>query len=216
VKKLVAVVQPGLPFRPTLTKTQVAALIARIVDEVNSRTQTSVTDDSSIDTHIEASLSSFIEELKQLAPDGFMTDHNCRILTVSLKKITRAVAYHLISAAQREDILSELKKVLTNITFNFMHNLSTIARRCTENIEAINRAFQRSSTHISDIEITDSDPHNGGQRVAIITLDDGFKIVYKPREVRVDAKIVGDDITDRSLSAIINEIIGAKTETFKR
>ncbi|MFC7556295.1 DUF4135 domain-containing protein [Pseudoroseomonas wenyumeiae] len=48
---------------------------------------------------------------------------------------------------------------------------------------------------LTDIAVTDSDPHNGGRRVMILTFKgpDGrpLKAVHKPRDVRVDARIVG-------------------------
>lgn len=51
------------------------------------------------------------------------------------------------------------------------------------------------ATGLTDIRLTDSDPHKGGHRVAILTMADAAgtetRVVYKPRDVRIDAKLVG-------------------------
>lgn len=49
---------------------------------------------------------------------------------------------------------------------------------------------------LTDIKLTASDPHRDGRRVAILTLDGGAapgdrKVVYKPRDIRIDAKLLG-------------------------
>jgi hypothetical protein len=48
---------------------------------------------------------------------------------------------------------------------------------------------------LSDLIIADSDPHNGGRRVTILTFVDDqgheHKVVNKPRDVRVDAQLTG-------------------------
>ncbi len=47
---------------------------------------------------------------------------------------------------------------------------------------------------LTNIRLTDSDPHKGGHRVAILTMhthNGETLVVYKPRDVRIDAKLVG-------------------------
>ena len=39
---------------------------------------------------------------------------------------------------------------------------------------------------LSDIVVSLSDPHDGGQRVAILTFEDGARLVYKPRAIEID------------------------------
>lgn len=46
---------------------------------------------------------------------------------------------------------------------------------------------------LTDIQLTNSDPHKGGNRVAILTFETGLKVVYKPRDVRIDDAISGSD-----------------------
>jgi hypothetical protein len=48
---------------------------------------------------------------------------------------------------------------------------------------------------LTDLAVTGSDPHNGGRRVMILSFEGPggapLKVVHKPRDVRVDARIVG-------------------------
>lgn len=46
---------------------------------------------------------------------------------------------------------------------------------------------------LTDIQLTNSDPHKGGNRVAILSFETGLKVVYKPRDVRIDDAISGSD-----------------------
>lgn len=46
---------------------------------------------------------------------------------------------------------------------------------------------------LTDIQLTNSDPHKGGNRVAILGFESGLKVVYKPRDVRIDDAISGAD-----------------------
>ena len=44
---------------------------------------------------------------------------------------------------------------------------------------------------LSDIVVGLSDPHDGGQRVAILTFEDGSRLVYKPRAIDIDVAYYG-------------------------
>jgi len=46
---------------------------------------------------------------------------------------------------------------------------------------------------LTDIQLTNSDPHKGGNRVAILSFEAGLTVVYKPRDVRIDDAISGSD-----------------------
>ena len=86
-----------------------------------------------------------------------------------------------------EPLFSNLKNAICNISGNFIFNLETISRRCHENLLKIKQVFSVDDrANIIDIELTDSDPHNNGQKVAIVIFDDGARVVYKPRDVRPD------------------------------
>ena len=68
---------------------------------------------------------------------------------------------------------------------------------------------------LTGIQITGSDPHNQGKRVLILTFrngDDEAKLVYKPRDCRVDEKIIGSARVDggfESVASTLNEGLGA-------
>lgn len=76
---------------------------------------------------------------------------------------------------------------------------------------------------VKDIYVADSDPHNGGRRVTILTLegDDGkpHKVVNKPRDVRVDAQLVGKTNDRSSFAEMASDAIrrtAARREKVKR
>jgi hypothetical protein len=74
----------------------------------------------------------------------------------------------------------------------FYINIEETYIRCFKNMPRIKHAFGYAGAGIiTDIQITDSDPHNRGHRVAIVTLDGTHKIVYKPRDIRIDAFFCG-------------------------
>jgi|GEM_PF-4012541 len=51
-------------------------------------------------------------------------------------------------------------------------------------------------------------PFNGGQRIAIITLDNQQKIVYKPRDIRIEARLVGHQASNQpSFIELINNLL---------
>ena len=51
-------------------------------------------------------------------------------------------------------------------------------------------------------------PFNGGQRIAIITLDNQQKIVYKPRDIRIEARLVGHLASNQpSFIELINNML---------
>ncbi|MEQ1749105.1 MAG: DUF4135 domain-containing protein, partial [Prosthecobacter sp.] len=107
----------------------------------------------------------------------------------------------------------------------FVVNSQKLADRLATDMAHINADFDSlrplgagPATGIKDIHITSSDPHHGGNRVCILTLDNDQKIVYKPRDVRIDAALVGhqgpapDDLNtlndnNRSLVEIGNSLL---------
>lgn len=70
-------------------------------------------------------------------------------------------------------------------------------------------------TGIKDITITSSDPHHDGRRVMVLSFDGqgNNKVVYKPRDVRIDAKLVGkgnqQDI-GQSIGAYIDNLLKSR------
>lgn len=80
---------------------------------------------------------------------------------------------------------------------SFARNIGDLMARLDarkEDIEAVFLKKGQKMPAVSAITITGSDPHHGGQRVMIVHLADeaGTRLVYKPRDCRVDARIVGE------------------------
>lgn len=77
--------------------------------------------------------------------------------------------------------------------------MGSMARRFTTELPHLNNAFANTwppntpaAQGVVGVKVTDSDPHHGGNRVCILTLDNGQRIVYKPRDCRIDAKLTGE------------------------
>lgn len=70
---------------------------------------------------------------------------------------------------------------------------------------------------LTGIQVTSSDPHHGGQRVMILTFEGApdTPVVYKPRDCRIDAGIVGNARTggvQQSAGALLNQALGVRGE----
>lgn len=70
---------------------------------------------------------------------------------------------------------------------------------------------------IKDIKITTSDPHHDGRRVMILSFDGqgDSKVVYKPRDIRIDAKLVGDSNREdlgQSIGSYVDELLREREE----
>lgn len=82
-------------------------------------------------------------------------------------------------------------------TTNFTDGVIEVLDRAAQDKAAIEqRLLGGQATHgLKDIALTSSDPHNGGRRVMILTFEgaagEDLRVVHKPRDVRVDAGIVG-------------------------
>lgn len=66
---------------------------------------------------------------------------------------------------------------------------------------------------LTDIHLTNSDPHKGGNRVAILSFEAGLTVVYKPRDVRIDDAISGSDRGSKGPSLM--QQAGATNSTYK-
>ena len=60
---------------------------------------------------------------------------------------------------------------------------------------------------LKDIHVTSSDPHHGGARVLILTFDNDKRAVYKPRDVAIDAGLVGHSPGRVSLAETTSRLI---------
>lgn len=96
--------------------------------------------------------------------------------------------------ARLEAEVPGLKPHLDQEVRNFTENIGTLLTRVQADMVAIHdRFFDGDSppTGLRWLRITDSDPHQGGKRVCILEFDNGGRLVYKPRDVRIDEAITG-------------------------
>ncbi|MDK2124723.1 DUF4135 domain-containing protein [Parachitinimonas caeni] len=109
--------------------------------------------------------------------------------------------------------------LLQNNVVGFARNINEVLGRVQTDRNDIAATFLGNADNaaITDIHITGSDPHHGGQKVLILTFahgengEDASKVVYKPRDCRVDAKLVGTPNVGgngQSVVGLLNEQLG--------
>jgi hypothetical protein len=101
--------------------------------------------------------------------------------------------------------MARLTQLYPNVTASIVNEcqlfetaMGSMARRFAGELPNINNAFANvwpngtpNAVGVTGIKVTDSDPHHGGNRVCILTLDNGQTLVYKPRDCRIDSKLTG-------------------------
>jgi hypothetical protein len=91
-----------------------------------------------------------------------------------------------------------LKPVIEAEVANFTRNVTEVLESTANDKQDIADAFfgGKKMKGLKNLIVADSDPHNGGRKVTILEFEgeDGttHKVVNKPRDVRVDAKFVGN------------------------
>jgi type 2 lantibiotic biosynthesis protein LanM len=83
-----------------------------------------------------------------------------------------------------------LLRVMATITRQWIDRSRELVLRLDADLATVRQDLLNSGTHsrIAGIEDDLSDPHNGGRSVQIITFEDGGRLVYKPKDLRIDAK----------------------------
>jgi hypothetical protein len=118
-----------------------------------------------------------------------------------------------------------LKAVIDLEIENFARNMGEVCDRAAKDQKVVADKLLGGAAieGVKDIYVADSDPHNGGRRVTILTLqgEDGkaHKVVNKPRDVRVDAKFVGKTDDRSSFAERASDAIrrtAARREKIKR
>jgi hypothetical protein len=111
-----------------------------------------------------------------------------------------------------------LHRALRTETDNFITNLRTIHSRVTADLPKIRETFFPDLAEelcLAGIEVTQSDPHMGGQRVCILIFnkntDTEQKLVYKPRDIRIDSRIMNSDGEEPSLMQLANTVLASST-----
>jgi class II lanthipeptide synthase len=81
-----------------------------------------------------------------------------------------------------------LLRLMASITRQWIDTSRELVRRLDADLAAIRRDILHSgaASRVAGIEGDLSDPHNGGHSVQIISFEDGSRVVYKPKDLRLD------------------------------
>lgn len=97
--------------------------------------------------------------------------------------------------------------------------MKTLLERLERDHGAIGPRFLETASagKLVGLTLTDSDPHKQGNRVAILTFEGGGKVVYKPRDVRIDEALSGKDLEARDgpPRRSLLEMAGAQDMTYR-
>ena len=90
-----------------------------------------------------------------------------------------------------------LLRLIAGVTRQWIDTSRELVLRLDADLEAIRRDLLRSGadSRVAGIEGDLSDPHNGGHSVQIVSFADGSRIVYKPKDLRVD--VAWHDLIER-------------------
>ena len=82
-----------------------------------------------------------------------------------------------------------LLRLAAIITRQWIDTSAVFVRRLDADLDAVRRDLLGRSLHCGVTAIEDdlSDPHNGGRSVQIVGFEDGSRVVYKPKDLRLDA-----------------------------
>jgi type 2 lantibiotic biosynthesis protein LanM len=82
-----------------------------------------------------------------------------------------------------------LLRLMASVTRQWLDTSREFAVRLAADIETIRRDILNSGGpgHVAKIEGNLSDPHNHGRSVQIVSFEDGCRVVYKPKDLRLDA-----------------------------
>lgn len=97
----------------------------------------------------------------------------------------------------------------------FQTSIRTLLARVQDDLAMLHQRFGAGGTPpagLTGLRLTDSDPHKGGNRVAILTLGQ-TQVVYKPRDVRIDEAISGRDLQSSHRSLM--QLAGAERMTYR-
>jgi type 2 lantibiotic biosynthesis protein LanM len=82
-----------------------------------------------------------------------------------------------------------LLRLMATITRQWIDTSRELVQRLDADLTAIRREILQSNTGSPVIKVEDgfSDAHNGGRSVQIVSFEDGARVVYKPKDLRIDA-----------------------------
>jgi len=79
-----------------------------------------------------------------------------------------------------------LLRLMSAITRQWIDASREFIVRLADDLPTIRKVLNVGNERISKVEGGLSDPHNGGRSVKIVTFADGSKVIYKPKDLRVD------------------------------
>ena len=90
-----------------------------------------------------------------------------------------------------------LLRLLATLTRQWIDTSREFVLRLDADMPAIRRDLLQTgaASQVAKIEGDLSDPHNGGRSVQIVTFEDGARIVYKPKDLRLD--VAWHDLVER-------------------
>ncbi len=82
-----------------------------------------------------------------------------------------------------------LLRLIASLTRQWIDTSQEFVLRLAADLPTIRREILHTGvgTRVAKIEGEISDPHNGGRSVRIVSFEDGSRLVYKPKDLRVDA-----------------------------
>jgi hypothetical protein len=129
----------------------------------------------------------------------------------------QAAVQTLIGQLQNPNLFPGLKESLQVDRRSFRTVAETLTRMTRERNHLSAVFGIAADVPLTDLRITDSDPHHGGKRVMILEFGDQ-KVVYKPRDCRIDAAVSGTPLDGdqataagyrSSVSSIVNSGLAA-------
>jgi type 2 lantibiotic biosynthesis protein LanM len=89
-----------------------------------------------------------------------------------------------------------LLRLIATITRQWIDTMRELVLRLGADLKTIRGAFLApGASRVADIDGGLSDPHNGGRSVRILSFEDGSRVVYKPKDLRVD--VAWHDLIER-------------------
>lgn len=188
------------PYRAALVQGQVRAALGPIRDKID-KLGIDATDPNgpSLTEKLGTKLNKIVDDILADAVAGYIKDQGkMGGPGVKGKSYSKAMEELLANGAQElHRLYPGLQAKIDLETQQFTQNMTELVTSYAYDKQDMEATFFGGTKlqGISDLVITDSDPHNGGRRVAVMVMKgaDGQekKIVNKPRDVRVDAKMVG-------------------------
>jgi class II lanthipeptide synthase len=146
---------------------------------------------------------SLLEELSNLSAPAI---YECFVTARKTNETSPIPARHQqgIDTSRYDQFVSEMKaggfrslfdakpvllRLIASITRQWIDTSREFIVRLDADLAAVRRDILHSSTgsHVAKIEGALSDPHNGGHSVVIIGFEDNSRVVYKPKDLRLDA-----------------------------